>query len=595
MLKATSSSGAGSSLSSYVVGTGGSYAGTDAGLQAAINAAHAAGASNSAPVVIYILPSYAGTSAQITLYAGINLTGLIGENSPSALYISGGQFSGFNNNAIVTLTNQFTLVGPGFFDVSFNNMTLLYKPAVTTAQFTFSGSSGNFTLNINFNNVTCAISGSCSRMFDLTSSGTANVAISLQAEDSAFDNDNSSSNTGSFFKMATSNTAVNTIDIWAQNTAFYFPFTQSTFTGGGNNFFGSFIECDVIMPMQWVSGNTNTVNMEFIGGLLGLTRGFSSITGFDTAAHTDNLLYEFVGTQIFCDRVGGSPALLNSCPGAVVNTAVGVNLTDTVWSTDSTVNANSLAKMVGGTVSATTNNTFYAKNIITSAAYTGGTIDSAIIGSATLANAQFYSPVNVQTGTTYTIVASDCGKIITFNNASAITVTLPQQSALTTSVGFWFKFQNIGAGSVTFVKQGAETLTGNSLAITNADGEIWRNSTTNWNVFGGTSVVEFSFEKSIAAFALGDVRYFTTASPCAGTILDCTQIDASAGTQGTYTIAINGVNVTGLTTVSNTTGRVTTSATAANVFALGNPITITFATTVTGINWEATLRYTRNF
>lgn len=35
------------------------------------------------------------------------------------------------------------------------------------------------------------------------------------------------------------------------------------------------------------------------------------------------------------------------------------------------------------------------------------------------------SPVNVQTGTTYTVAPTDHGRIVSLNNASAVTVTVP--------------------------------------------------------------------------------------------------------------------------------------------------------------------------
>lgn len=54
--------------------------------------------------------------------------------------------------------------------------------------------------------------------------------------------------------------------------------------------------------------------------------------------------------------------------------------------------------------------------------------------------------VNAQTGTTYTLLTSDNGKIITFSNASAITVTVP--SGL--GSGFHCQCIQIGAGQVTF-------------------------------------------------------------------------------------------------------------------------------------------------
>ena len=57
--------------------------------------------------------------------------------------------------------------------------------------------------------------------------------------------------------------------------------------------------------------------------------------------------------------------------------------------------------------------------------------------------------VNAQTGTSYTILAKDRGKLVTHTNAAAIAVTLPQ--ANTTGFGAdWFYYtQNRGAGAVT--------------------------------------------------------------------------------------------------------------------------------------------------
>lgn len=55
--------------------------------------------------------------------------------------------------------------------------------------------------------------------------------------------------------------------------------------------------------------------------------------------------------------------------------------------------------------------------------------------------------VNPQTGTSYTFVASDCGKLVTFNNASAIAVSLPQATGDFASCLLYV--HNIGAGQVT--------------------------------------------------------------------------------------------------------------------------------------------------
>jgi len=58
--------------------------------------------------------------------------------------------------------------------------------------------------------------------------------------------------------------------------------------------------------------------------------------------------------------------------------------------------------------------------------------------------------INPQTGTTYTVLATDCGKQITLSNASAVAVTLPQAgSGGDFAAGCKIGFTNLGAGAVT--------------------------------------------------------------------------------------------------------------------------------------------------
>ena len=63
---------------------------------------------------------------------------------------------------------------------------------------------------------------------------------------------------------------------------------------------------------------------------------------------------------------------------------------------------------------------------------------------------------NAQTGTTYTLVAADAGKLVTTSNASSITVTVPP-SVFTT--GNIINVQSIGAGITTFAQGAGVTIT----------------------------------------------------------------------------------------------------------------------------------------
>lgn len=104
--------------------------------------------------------------------------------------------------------------------------------------------------------------------------------------------------------------------------------------------------------------------------------------------------------------------------------------------------------------------------------------------------------VNAQTGTTYTFVVADFGKLVTFSNAGAIAVTLPQ--ATTTFSNFNVLVRNLGAGTVTITPttstiNGAATYTlaTNAIAFIVSDGTNYQVHGTTYPlaiVLGGTGV-----------------------------------------------------------------------------------------------------------
>ena len=62
-----------------------------------------------------------------------------------------------------------------------------------------------------------------------------------------------------------------------------------------------------------------------------------------------------------------------------------------------------------------------------------------------------YLGVNAQTGTTYTPVLADAGKLVTLTNAAAITVTLPSDASVAFPLNTVIDFAGMGAGLVTIV------------------------------------------------------------------------------------------------------------------------------------------------
>lgn len=65
---------------------------------------------------------------------------------------------------------------------------------------------------------------------------------------------------------------------------------------------------------------------------------------------------------------------------------------------------------------------------------------------------------NAQTGTTYTLTASDNGKLVTLTNASPITLTFPENSTETLPIGFNCGILQGGAGQVTVAKEGSDVI-----------------------------------------------------------------------------------------------------------------------------------------
>jgi len=66
--------------------------------------------------------------------------------------------------------------------------------------------------------------------------------------------------------------------------------------------------------------------------------------------------------------------------------------------------------------------------------------------------------LNAQTGTTYTTVLADDGKLVTCDNASSITLTIPPNSSVAYGIGTQINIMQLGAGQVTIAAGAGVTL-----------------------------------------------------------------------------------------------------------------------------------------
>ena len=66
--------------------------------------------------------------------------------------------------------------------------------------------------------------------------------------------------------------------------------------------------------------------------------------------------------------------------------------------------------------------------------------------------------INAQTGTTYTFVAADAGKLVTSSNGSAQTITIPPNSSVAFATGTQIIVQNIGSANATLAQGSGVTI-----------------------------------------------------------------------------------------------------------------------------------------
>jgi hypothetical protein len=62
---------------------------------------------------------------------------------------------------------------------------------------------------------------------------------------------------------------------------------------------------------------------------------------------------------------------------------------------------------------------------------------------------------NLQTGTSYTVSGSDCGKLLSFSGSNNVAVSVPQAGATGLASGCWIDIQNAGTGTASFTVAGS--------------------------------------------------------------------------------------------------------------------------------------------
>lgn len=98
--------------------------------------------------------------------------------------------------------------------------------------------------------------------------------------------------------------------------------------------------------------------------------------------------------------------------------------------------------------------------------------------------------INAQTGTTYTLVLDDAGKLVTLNNASPVALTVPTNASVAFPVGAVIAVAQLGAGLVSIAGASGVTINGTTPGDDDLTGQwatasLTKLATNTWLLSGG--------------------------------------------------------------------------------------------------------------
>jgi hypothetical protein len=258
--------------------------------------------------------------------------------------------------------------------------------------------------------------------------------------------------------------------------------TMTVATGTATTLMGGITLAPSNVDIFTIALDADTVNEEIVyvtevsGDTLTISRGQAGTgsPGVSGLAHTAGASVKHVLTSsdLIFFRNNASPVASFGFSGSTSGTTT-VQATAIAGTNTLTLPATTSDTLVGKATTDTLTNKTLTAPVISTITNTGTltlpTSTDTLVGRATtdtLTNKTLTSPTintpkitidfNVQTGTSYTLVASDQDKLVTLDNVSAITLTIPPTVF---SAGQLIDIQQIGAGQVTFAAGAGVTIT----------------------------------------------------------------------------------------------------------------------------------------
>jgi len=245
------------------------------------------------------------------------------------------------------------------------------------------------------------------------------------------------------------------------------------------------------------SGATSMVVASGTGSALmgGVTLGSGNVDVFTVAIDVDTINEEIVfitnqssDTMTIVRGCAGTSAVTHSAGASVKHVLSSYDLTNFQGAVSPVTNLGFSGSTSGTTTVQAT--AIAGTNTLTLPPTSNDTL-TGIAATQTLTNKTLTAPIinlalNAQTGTTYTTVLADNGKLVTLSNASAITLTVPTNASVGYATGAQINIQQIGAGQVTVAGDTGVTVngTGTKTRAQWSAATLVKTATDTWTLIG---------------------------------------------------------------------------------------------------------------